>query len=246
MRAACHTSITIMSPICPLSSAAWMDAPTATASSGSTALGRGTRPVALVMKRLKAGIRVAPPTNNTSEIGGLRLGRSCTFSGCLALARRVILRMLPTIPRSLAALSISAFRLSPAWVQASSRGSRARRYSGAVRLSTRWAVSTISISSLPRPDGTRSSTSFCPDSASLADCASARSRARISGVFTFTPAGSRCEAMRYLAIAASQSSPPRDESPPVDRTSTVPLPTSRRATSKVPPPRSATSTVASF
>lgn len=66
-------------------------------------------------------IEGVPSSRCTSEIGGLRLGRSCTFSGCLALARRVILRMLPTIPRSLAALSISAFRLSPACIDSRHR-----------------------------------------------------------------------------------------------------------------------------
>mmetsp|Transcript_5005 Transcript_5005/g.18156 ORF Transcript_5005/g.18156 Transcript_5005/m.18156 type:complete len:230 (+) Transcript_5005:1178-1867(+) len=49
----------------------------------------------------------------------------------------------------------------------------------------------------------------------------------------------------HCATARSKSSPPKFGSPPVARTSTVPLPTSSTLTSNVPPPRSNTNTVSS-
>ena len=49
-----------------------------------------------------------------------------------------------------------------------------------------------------------------------------------------TPAGDKKVEPISSARAASQSSPPRDASPPVERTSTAPPPTSSRETSKVP------------
>ncbi|KAI8477397.1 MAG: hypothetical protein J3K34DRAFT_398087 [Monoraphidium minutum] len=240
---ACHWSMTIRFDTSPCRMPACTAAPSATASSGSMSSGSGARPVMCVMKRRTAGMRVAPPTSSTLVTAARPRGRTSCFSiscfHCGTPRRAMSSRF------SCSAIIVS-FRSTPACQHAASSGSRARRKSSSERASSRSRASVTRSGPPPGPpSGILSTTLSCSDSCTLAYSASARRLDATAGTRVSMPAGCRCSASSHATMAASQSSPPRWGSPPVDSTSTVPLPTSSRLMSYVPPPRSNTSTTCS-